>query len=103
MEFILHITNPCVGSWSLYSTLLIPGQARGVYTPHYQPLCGVMEFILHITNPWAGSWSLYSALSISVRGRGVCSLVNRETLLELRSEFRLDALPAVTMRSSGLF
>jgi len=29
-----------------------------------------------------------------VRGHGVCSLDNRETLLELRSELRLDALPA---------
>jgi len=30
MEFILHITNPCVGSWSLYSTLLTPVRGRVV-------------------------------------------------------------------------
>jgi len=35
LPFILHITNPCAGSWSLYSTLLIPVWGRGVYTPHY--------------------------------------------------------------------
>jgi len=31
-----------------------------------------------------------------VRGRGVCSMVNRETLSEHRSELRSDALPATT-------
>jgi len=30
MEFILHIINPCMESWSLYSTLLIPVWGRGV-------------------------------------------------------------------------
>ena len=32
-----------------------------------------------------------------VRGHGVCSQINRETLLELRSELRLDALPVTTI------
>ena len=32
-----------------------------------------------------------------VRGRGVCSMVNRETLSEHRSELRSDALPATTV------
>ena len=38
----------------------------------------------------------------AVRGREVCSLVNRETLLELRSELRSDALSATTIDLSGL-
>ena len=78
----------------LYSTLLLPVRGGGVYTPHYYSLCGVMEFILHIITPCTGWWSLYSTLLISERGRGVCSLVNRETLLDLKSELRSDALPA---------
>ena len=82
MGFILHINNPCAGSWSLFSTLIIPVQGREVYTPHYQSLCGVVEFILHIiipcavsgggfilhiNNPCAGLWSLYSTLLFPVR------------------------------------
>ena len=42
-------------------------------------------------------FSLYSTLLIPVRGCGVFSLVNRETLLELRSELRSDALPVTTI------
>jgi len=38
-----------------------------------------------------------------VRGRGVCSLVNKETLLELRSKLRLDALPVTTIEFSGIW
>ena len=32
MEFILHSINPRAGSWSLYSSLLIPVQGREVYS-----------------------------------------------------------------------
>ena len=35
VEFILLIITPCTGWWSLYSTLLLPVQGGGVYTPHY--------------------------------------------------------------------
>ena len=35
LPFILHIINPCAGSWSLCSTLLFPVRGRGVYAPHY--------------------------------------------------------------------
>ena len=45
-----------------------------IYTPHINPSTGV----------------------------GVCSLVNRETLLELRSEIRLDAVPTTTIGFSGI-
>jgi len=45
---------------------------------------------------------LYSMLLIPVRGRGVCSLVNRKTLLELRSELRSDALSVTTIDFSGI-
>jgi len=41
-------------------------------------------------------------LLLPVRGRGACSLVNRETLLELRSELRSDALPVTTIDFSGI-
>jgi len=37
-----------------------------------------------------------------VRGRGVCSMVNRETLSEHRSELGSDALPATTVDFSGI-
>jgi len=66
------------------------------------PAPGVVGFILHIINPCAGSLSLYSTSLIPVRGRGVCSLVNRETLLELRSELRSDALTATTIDFSRI-
>ena len=61
-----------------------------------------MEFLLHIINLRTRSWSFYSTLLISVRGGGVCSLVNGETLLELRRELRSDALPAITIDFSGI-
>ena len=38
-----------------------------------------------------------------VRDRGICSLVNRDTLLELRSEWRSDALPVSTIDFSGFW
>ena len=38
-----------------------------------------------------------------LRGRGVRFLVNRETLLELRSGLRSDALPAITIDLSGIW
>ena len=47
-------------------------------------------------------FSLYSILLIPVRGRDVCSLVNRETLLELGSELRSEVLPANTIDFSGI-
>jgi len=71
VEFILHIINPCVGWWSLYSTLLIPVREGGVCTPHYYSLYEVVEFILHIINPCMESWSLYSTLLIPRREGGV--------------------------------
>jgi len=43
---------------------------------------------------------LCSTFLIPVGGRGVCFLVNRETLLELRSKLRLTSLPASTINSS---
>ena len=61
-----------------------------------------MEFILHIITPCTGSWSSYSTLFIPVRVCGICSLVNKETLLELRSESRLDALRATAIDFSGI-
>jgi len=72
---------PCTGCGSLYSRY---------------SLYGVVEFVLPI---------------FPVRGRGVythdipcgvCSPVNRETLLEFRSELRLDTLPATTIDLSGI-
>jgi len=60
-----------------------------------------MEFIPHIINPCEGSWSLYSTLLIPMRGHGVCSLVDRKTLLTLRSELRSVALPATIIDFSG--
>jgi len=41
-------------------------------------------------------------LLILARGRRVCSLVNRETLLELRSELRSDALSVTAIDFSGI-
>jgi len=70
VECILYINNPCAGSWSVYSILLISVQGRGVYTPYCYSLYGVVEFILHIVTPCTGSWSLYSTLIILVLGRG---------------------------------
>jgi len=88
---------PCTGSQSLYSR---------------NSLFGVAEFILP-KFPVTGSQSLYSRNSLfgvaefmlpkfPVLGRGGCSLVNRETVLELRSELRSDALPATTIGFSGI-
>jgi len=37
-----------------------------------------------------------------VQGQGVRSLVNQETLLELRSELRSDALPVTTIDFFGI-
>jgi len=73
-----------------------PVRGRGVYTPDI--LCAGSWSRL----PCAGSWNLYSILLIPVRGHGVCSLVNRETLLELRSDLRSDAHPATTIDFSGI-
>jgi len=56
---------------------------------------------LHIINPLRGC-GVNSTLLIPVRGRGVCSLVNREILLQLRSELRSDALLATTIDFSGI-
>jgi len=48
-------------------------------------------------------FSLYSHIvNPCIRGHGACSLVNRETLLELRNELRLDALPVTTIDCSGI-
>jgi len=70
VEFLLHIIiTPCVVEFILHI----------IITPC---MYGVVEFILHIITPYVG--------------RGVCSLVNRETLLDLRSELRSNALPAAT-------
>ena len=113
MEFILHIINPCAGSWSLYSTLIIPVQGREVYTPHYYSLCGIVEFMLHIINPCAGSWSLCSTLLILVLGHGaytpyyysLCRLVGVvefapwESFSDLSNELRSDALPVTIIVS----
>ena len=52
---------------------IFPARGRGVYTP-----------------------------DTPCTGRGVCSLVNRVTLLKLRSELRFDALPATTIDFSGI-
>jgi len=57
----LYSLYPCTGSWSLYCRY---------------SLYGVVQFILPI---------------FPVRGCGVCSQVNRETLLELRSKLWSDA------------
>ena len=37
-----------------------------------------------------------------VRGHGVCSLVNEDTLLELRSKLTSDAFPVTTGDFSGI-
>jgi len=68
---------PCTRSWSLYSRYslhgvvefilpILPVRGHGVYTPDI---------------PCTGSLNLYSPI-FPVQGLGVCSLVNRETLLE---------------------
>jgi len=44
----------------------------------------------------------YSTVLIPVRGLEVHWLVGIETLLELRSELRLDALPDTTIEFSGI-
>jgi len=64
--------TPCTGSWSLYSRY---------------SLYRVVEFILPI---------------LPVQGHGVCSLVNREMNLELRSELRSNTLPATTIDFSRI-
>ena len=46
----------------------------------------ILTILLYLSS--VSFWSFF------LRGHGVCSLVNRETLFELRSELRLDALPA---------
>jgi len=43
-----------------------------------------------------------STLLFPARDHGVCSLVNKETLSELRSELRSDALPVTNIDSSGI-
>jgi len=40
MEFRLHIINPCAGSWSLDSTLLIPVRGHGVISTLLIPVRG---------------------------------------------------------------
>ena len=65
-----------------------------------------LEVILKLTKSVAtnafSQRHLYSTLLIPVRSRGVCSLVNRETLLGLWSEFRSDAPPATTIDFSEI-
>jgi len=70
--------------------------------PH---LTRVFVTLSDITHLWGLIFyaSVYTpTLIIPVRARGVCSLVKRETLLELRSELRSDALPATTIDFSGI-
>ena len=45
---------------------------------------------------------LYSKSLFPMRGHGICSPINRETLLELRSELGLDAHPATIADFSGV-
>jgi len=83
----LHIINPCSGSWSLYSTLLIPAQGHGV----------ISTLLISVQGH-----GVISTLLIPVWCHGVCSLINGETLLEVRSELRSDALLATTIDFSGI-
>jgi len=92
VEFILRSIIPCIGLWSLYSAVPFHVWGCGVYTPQYHSLYRVVEFILRSTIPCMGLWSLYSTVPFPVWGCGVCSLVNRESLLQLRSELRSDVL-----------
>ena len=103
LEFILSIIGPCTGhgvtgSLEFILPLLVLAWGHGVtgiYTPHYWSLHGVMgslEFILPIRGPCTGSLEFILPIIGPCMGLWSLLLVNRQTLLELRSKSRSGAL-----------
>ena len=84
----------------LYSTLLIPVRGHVVISTLLIPAQGhgvISTLLISVQGH-----GVISTLLIPVWCHGVCSLINGETLLEVRSELRSDALLATTIDFSGI-